>query len=401
MPRPRTGGAVERDGRLYARVTWRDPLTGKHRARERRVKSAEELPRLIRQLENELELGGQEMVDGAKMTFRYVAEKYAVEHHKPAKIVGGRKVEGLRALDQPKQFLKTLVLHFGGMKIQAIRYVNLREFKQKRLATPTLRGEDRAIASVNRELEEMRKVLKFALQQGWIARNPFNDGRPLINKSDEVERMRILSVEEEARLLAQCVPPHRAHLHAFLAVAIDTFMRKSELFRLKKGDIDFEKRVINVRGTTTKTEKPRVIGLTQRAHGELYRAMQFQPDDALVFPMGSVKRSFATACRLAGLKDLRVHDLRHTGITRRLEAVVAARLPWQIVMQESGHTQFKTFMRYFNPDIRLLVSGAEAMGEMFRPTETDSLTNFAAAVEGITESAHTEMATLKKNNIYG
>jgi integrase len=142
-------------------------------------------------------------------------------------------------------------------------------------------------------------------------------------------------------------------------------MRSGELFSLVKSDIDFESRVVHVRWTTTKTERSREIGLTQRAYDELVRLTEHRSAEASVFEIESVKTSWKTVCDKAGLADVRIHDLRHTGITRRLKAVVKAGLPWHIVMKESGHTQIKTFMRYFNPDDDMLAAAARAMSEMY------------------------------------
>lgn len=365
MPRPRTGSTYWDGDRLYARITWVDPNTGKQRARSRRVpeNKTSEVPRIVRELENSLESGGTELVDGAKMTFRQVAEAFAAEHFKPAKIIKGRKVEGLRELRMPTLFLKTLVAHFGHKKIQSVTYKDLAQFKNLRMKTPTIRGDDRAPALVNRELQILRQVLRFAHNQGWIHRNPWVMGQPLINQADEAERIRVLTFAEEAALLAQCKEP-RQHLRSLIIVGIDTFVRLSELRRLRKSDINFKDRCIVLKSENTKTFRERRIGLTPRALDELDVLCRYLKDDDLLFNYGSSKRSWATACRLAGVKDAQMADLRDTGITRRLEAVVRANLPWHTVMKESGHTQFKTFMRYFNPSLGLQLAGAEAMGNL-------------------------------------
>jgi integrase len=64
----------------------------------------------------------------------------------------------------------------------------------------------------------------------------------------------------------------------------------------------------------------------------------------LVFGGADFKRAFNSACSDAGLLDVRFHDLRHTAITRMLEAGISPPL----VMKISGHTQQKTFLRYVN-----------------------------------------------------
>jgi integrase len=376
MSRPRTGSSLWDNGKLYARITWIDSITGKQRSKARRVQSDKltDLPKVIRELENEREKCGVEVFEAERLTFRELAEQFSKERLKPATIINGRKVDGLKSLRNPKLHLAVLIGHFGKQRIRSVTHKAIENFKMLRLKTPTLRGGQRSITSVNRELAVLRQVIRFAHDRGWLLRNPFNLGKPLINVADEFQRERILSPEEERLLLAACVPP-RAHLRPVVIVAIDTFMRQGELFNLVKSDIDFNNRILRVRGTTTKNEKPREIGLTSRAYEELLRLTEYLPDDAKVFTLGSVKRSWETARRLACLENLRLHDLRHTGITRRLKAVVKAGIPWHVVMKESGHTQIKTFMRYFNPDNEILRASALAMDfegvERVRSAEDD------------------------------
>jgi integrase len=320
----------------------------------------DDLPKVIRELENDLDIGGKELIDGSRLSFREVADRFKEERLIPAKILNGKKVEGLRDTRIPNIFLSTLMEHFGRLKIGSITYKQVKDFKAKRLKTPTNRKGERSETSVNRELQMLRQVFKYAMQQGWILRNPMTMGQPLINVANENERIRVLTFEEEAKLLAVCVEP-RQHLRALIVIGIDTFIRLGELYRLKKKDVNFADRYITVLSENSKVFRERIVGLTPRAHAELEHLTKYLGPDDPLFQFGSARRSWATACRKAKVKDAKMADLRDTGITRRLEAVVRARLPWQIVMKESGHTQIKTFMRYFNPRIELLVKGAEAM----------------------------------------
>src|SRR5215213_7292738 len=66
------------------------------------------------------------------------------------------------------------------------------------------------------------------------------------------------------------------------------------------------------------------------------------------------KRSWATACRKAGLENFRFHDLRHIFVTRKV------RQGWddKRIMAITGHKTFAVFQRYNNPsedDIKAVV----------------------------------------------
>lgn len=59
-------------------------------------------------------------------------------------------------------------------------------------------------------------------------------------------------------------------------------------------------------------------------------------------PFYDIKRSFHTACRLAGVKNLWWHDLRATFCTR----LALARYEALTIMTLMGHKDLKTTMRY-------------------------------------------------------
>jgi hypothetical protein len=48
----------------------------------------------------------------------------------------------------------------------------------------------------------LRRVLNVACQQGWILKNPFHCGDPLIIVAAERRRERVLTVYEERRLVS-------------------------------------------------------------------------------------------------------------------------------------------------------------------------------------------------------
>ncbi len=82
---------------------------------------------------------------------------------------------------------------------------------------------------------------------------------------------------------------------------------------------------------------------------ELEELWEKSPKDLEEFVFGiinTVKKSFTSACKIANIEDFRFHDLRHTAITRMIQAGLA---PMEI-MKISGHTQMTTFARYVNPD---------------------------------------------------
>lgn len=90
-----------------------------------------------------------------------------------------------------------------------------------------------------------------------------------IEVSAERQRERILTLEEEQRLLLACEHWQRKHLKPFLISLLDTGARKTETLKLKWKDIDFEKRLITFQALNTKTLRTRQVGITNRLINEL------------------------------------------------------------------------------------------------------------------------------------
>ena len=115
------------------------------------------------------------------------------------------------------------------------------------------------------------------------------------------------------------------HLKPLALLALNTGMRRGELFNLKWSDVDMEKPELEVRGeedddgTGSKSGQTRTIPLTREGL-EVLRDWQSTTGaaDGLVFPaedggrMTDIKTAWGGLLRAAGIKGFRFHDLRHT-----------------------------------------------------------------------------------------
>lgn len=97
MARERKGSVVQKGGKLYARVRFKDE-SGKSRDFWRLAESRTHARQLIRELLKEIENSSAATLDAARMTFAELADRFIAECLKPAIYVHGRKVEGSEAL---------------------------------------------------------------------------------------------------------------------------------------------------------------------------------------------------------------------------------------------------------------------------------------------------------------
>jgi integrase len=336
---------VEIKGKLYARLQYKAE-DGKYKVKYKAISDKRTARSAVEEMRRELELHGVEILTSDKMTFAELAEKYKEVKLIPAMYQGGVKISGKRSLAPVKSALNSLLNYFGKKAVRLIKASDIENYKQSRLKMTTLRGSGIKIATINRELALLRSILNFALQNEWLVKNPFILAKGIISMSAEVERDRILSFDEENRLLAVCVE-RRAHLKPILICALDTAMRRGEIFKMKWEDVDFSKNEILIPQTNTKTEESRIVGITPRLKDELLLLWEISPKDtnSLVFGItDTIKTAWKTACGLADVKDFRFHDCRHTATTR----MIASGSPHTEVMKISGHSQLKTFLRYLN-----------------------------------------------------
>lgn len=270
----------------------------------------------------------------------------------------------MRDPNRAKGVLTEFRRFFGNQKLRAIKYDDLLTYKQLRLGGITHLKKPRSLSSLNRELGILRRVLNVALAQGWILRNPFSCGDTLIQPSADGIRSKILTLEEEKRLLAACSEPCRVHIRPIVIALLDTGARRGEMLKLTWECVDFERRVILLKSETTKTLKARQIAITQRLFEELWALWELSEKDLsqLVFGMKTFRKSFNTAARLAGIKTggldgLVIHSIRHSVATR----LILGQMPVQIVGKILGHENVNTTFRYLSANDETLFEAASIL----------------------------------------
>lgn len=381
---------------LYVRCRWTDE-TGREREKKRRILRASEAPTVKAELREEIkrELAAPASAQADK-TFADLAKLYRAEYLVEPVFQGGRLVRGLRSHVLQKGRLSRLEKYFASFKVRAITHDDLERFKRRRLAQPVAvvrnrveardgvktktkvtEHRERSIASVNRDLALLRRLLSVAVQKRWIDQNPFSLGDSLISTASETARVRILTRDEEEAILSACGERERVYerngkrltardgggrrlyLRPLVVAALDTAMRKGELLKLRWRDVDLEGGVIYVQAGNTKTLRERVTPVTVRLRAELARLWEASAKDpeALVFGVSDIKGPWRCVLRAAGVTGVHFHDLRHTAITWMLEAG----MPAAQVMKVSGHTQWVTFLRYVNVNAEAARAAADML----------------------------------------
>lgn len=210
-------------------------------------------------------------------------------------------------------------------------------------------GKKRSGATLNRYMNMLTGMFRFALEEGKVQEYPFGRGK-LTDTKAENDKTRYLSREEQAALLAQC----RGDLYDIVVVTLETGMRRTEVLSVVWKEVDFKEGFIRLDGKRTKSKRSRSIPLSPAARALLLEIRERQgltspyvfPNPKTGKPRKDVKTAFKTAMDRAGIPDASFHTLRHTFATwfyRETKDVATL----QKIM---GHASITTTMRYTHID---------------------------------------------------
>lgn len=264
-----------------------------------------------------------DMRRNAKVKFSVMVDKYIEMYLKPNRPTWWKS---------EKHNLRHLNGYFGNKYLHEITSLDVERFKIERLSVVSKN-------SVNKNLGCLRAMFNKAIE--WKL---FHGINPVNNKQFfklDNKRLRYLEKEEIKRLLGHC----EGHLKDIVEFAINTGMRKGEIFNLKWYDIDFNNGLIHL--LKTKNGDKREIPINESVKNVLLRVKK-NPDSPYVFssfngkPFNDIKKSFKTALKKADIDNFRFHDLRHTFASQ----LVMSGVDLLTVKELLGHKTLDMTLRY-------------------------------------------------------
>jgi len=229
--------------------------------------------------------------------------------------------------------LKNFKLFFKDKRLQDIGPEDVERFKAKRRT-------EVSDSTINRELACLKTLFNKAVEWGRLERNPIAK----VKKFREPNSQERILTESEAKRLIEASGPE---LRPVLIIALNTGMRKGEILSLKWKDIDFQKGFIYI--GDSKSGRSRNVPV----NSQVFETLKGLPQQGeFVFfnsetrgHVQDVKTAFKGACRRAGIKGLRFHDLRHTAASWMVEGGVDLVTVSKIL----GHASIQMTMRYAHP----------------------------------------------------
>jgi integrase len=247
--------------------------------------------------------------------------------------------ERQRSYKSKKGFVRQLVELYGGLPLRRFSTRLIEQLQTERLQ----RGNKPA--TINRLVATLKHMFTKAVDWEMVEEETLKRVRKVKLLEENNRRLRYLSKKECQELIEAC-GKRAKYLKDIVVTALNTGMRKTEVLLLKWDNVDLKHGFILL--DITKNGERREIPINDTVR-ETLQSLTRRLDVPYVFydqktgkPYGDVKRSFNSACRRAGIKDFRFHDLRHTFGTR----LAWKNAPIIDIKELMGHSSVKVTERY-------------------------------------------------------
>ncbi len=186
-----------------------------------------------------------------------------------------------------------LIPFFNGKCLDEIVPQNVEKYKFERIKKVKP-------ATINRDLACLKHLYNKAIDWDLVEYNPVRKIRFL---KEPPGRIRYLTSEEINRLFKNCPEQFKP----VVTIALNTGLRKSEIFSLKWKNIDFKNHILIVEHS--KNNEKRILPMNSTVYNILHK---YPRKDEYIFSIKNSRRLFEKAVEKAEIKNFKFHDLRHT-----------------------------------------------------------------------------------------
>jgi integrase len=228
-------------------------------------------------------------------------------------------------------------------------------YRNQRLKEKTRRGQTPAPATLDREVELLKRVINYAVKCNKVPANPI--AKVALLRRPNV-RSRVITEEQFQRLdrVLEIEPKDsdfrmkmKLTFRGIMLMAYDQGMRLREVLNLERSQLHLKEGFVELRPQDTKTEEGRKVFLTRRTMDAI-RALPTDIASECVFPnpktgkpFREVRKTWYAVRNAAGLPpDTWFHDTRRSYATNSRRRGIAER----VIMAQTGHKTRAVFDRY-------------------------------------------------------
>lgn len=252
-----------------------------------------------------------------------------------------------------------IIPRLGREKASSIRYSDIEALHRELSVKAPYRA--------NRVIALLSKMFSLALKWELVEDNP----AARIERNSEHMRTRYLTADELDRLLSALASHADQSVANAIRLMLLTGARRTEVLSATWDQFDLDRGVWVKPAATVKQAREHRVPLSGTAV-ELLKSMRATYSGKFLFPskgtdkaLGDIKKSWASICKRAELKDFRLHDLRHS-FASYLASSGHSLLTIGALL---GHTQSQTTHRYSHLMDDPLRAAADRVGAIVVRTE--------------------------------
>ncbi|MBV9147280.1 MAG: site-specific integrase [Acidobacteria bacterium] len=258
-----------------------------------------------------------------------------------------------RTLHDLQQYVRALNRKFAAAALKDIHIGLLREYQQERAQTC---GANK----INQELGTLIRIMKRA--RAW--NSELQDSyEPLLREQPEIPRA--MTPEEQKNFLAVASSREEwRFVYYYSLLALATSASNCEMRGIRIGDVNLYSRILQIRpehaknrhrirtiplhdeavwAATRLLERAQALGASaQHEYLMPFRMAPNQWDFSRPMSNSGIRRPWEAIRQAADVPWLRIHDLRHTAITRMAEAGV----PIPVILSMAGHISTRMQQHY-------------------------------------------------------
>lgn len=199
--------------------------------------------------------------------------------------------------------------------------------------------------SISRKINSIKAFFRYLIAEGELEESPADI---VVHPKFDQSPPRVLTKLEYRALRDACRGDIR--MSAIVELLLQTGMRISELAALQMGEADLERNTIFIRPQNSRAARRVPLNAAAKASMQEYLQIRPRAREKTMFLTKTMRpflvRNIRTAIdryfRLAGIKDAKVNDLRHTFIVEQLKAGT----PLVYISQLVGHKRITTTEKY-------------------------------------------------------
>ena len=266
------------------------------------------------------------------------------------------------SLVSKRNALKKLAEDFNGLAVKNLTPEILKKWKDKKLNTNVQPHPKKKKTHYLFNGDQQRKLTPSTVRKQYYAlktcldwhsnfrKYPFQSPFHIVKApTEDNARDRRLEGDEEERLIAACdkLYSDKEDFKTVIRFALETAMRRGEIFKLQWADINFQSRTIRIRAENSKTSTERVVPMTSTCLTLLTEHLTTKnKEKPLVFWQlnpNTFNHRFRGILRNAGVEGFSFHCFRHEATSRFFEKSQLNDIEIALIV---GHSDLRTLKRY-------------------------------------------------------